>query len=282
MGNNFEAMKKKVGQKVFTTFENLVVQNEKLRDEQFQQSTLEHAAKLAEDKPFVTLAFRDNGILTGSHTEIISVFRPNLWAQDHAYSQGKLSQMNVFTAAERGIASGQFAYENYQGLRELLKRRGKSESDFMMSMMRSALIEAAYYSRIGGLRMDKEIERLIDIAIMKRYIKKESMFRTLMGRVGIDPEDVKDTEALVQIAEKLDLVSCLKEISETDPYFIRRSDILDEYRNAAKMDAENSVKLASLQSDAFTRELFSRILKRKHAEPWLVKAVMELFQDNAA
>ncbi len=279
MTKNFEGLKRSVGERVFTEFTQLITKNDKLSDAKFQMTAIKHAAELVEEKPFVTLAFRDNGIIKDSHTELIHVFRPNLWVQEFAHQEGSLDMMNVYTAAERGVASAKFAYESYPGLRELLRRRGKTEKDFSTSMMEAALIEAAYYSRIGGMEMDTDIAKKIDIAIMKRYVKKESSFRTIMTKLGIDHDDAL---ALSQIAEKIDLSGCLQEVSETDPYFTRRIDLLDEYRNFAKMDAENSVKIAALQSDAFTRELFSRVLKRKQAEPWLVKAVMGLFQDLAS
>ncbi|EMT54783.1 hypothetical protein I532_04225 [Brevibacillus borstelensis AK1] len=279
MTTNFDGLKRRVGKRVFSEFTQLVAKNDKLSDARFQATAIKHAAELAEEKPFVTLAFRDNGIIKDSHKELIYVFRPNLWAQDFAHEEGSLDKMNVYTAAERGVASAKFAYENYPGLRELLKRRGKSEKDFSTSMMEAALIEAAYYSRIGGMKMDADSARKIDIAIMKRYVKKESSFRTIMTKLGIDHDD---TLALSQIAETIDLSGCLQEVSEIDPYFTRRTDLIDEYRMFAKMDAEKSVKIAALQSDAFTRELFSRVLKRKQAEPWLVRAVMDLFRDLAS
>lgn len=274
----FDALKKEVGKSVLKTFEQLVAKNEKVRDEQFQKSMLQHAAKLAEEMPFVTQAFRNNGILTGTHNEIVFVFRPNLWAQDYAHDVGALEKMSVYTAAERGHAAAQHVLETSPGLREYLRKRSRSDQDFMKSMEQAALIEAAYYTRIGGEQLDIDVARRIDIALMRRYIKKESMFQTIMRRIGVDEND---PVALFQIAETIDLSGCLHDISKMDPYFVRRSALIEDYKAIAKMNAEESVKIAALKSEAFTRELLFRALKRKNAEPWLVKAVMDLFKDIA-
>lgn len=260
-----------IGQAVFADFERKADEKMEYFDRALQEGLFSTATALAVEMPFVTQPLRNSGFIQNSHTEIIHVFRPNLWAQDYAHSINKLDKMSLVTATERAYASADYSYRSSKGLRERLKRLGKTEDEFMNAMRLAALIEAVYYSRIGGLDMGAENNRKADIAIMKRYVNKNSMFERICKKVGVDKNDQL---ALLQLADTLDLTATLQEIKSNDPYFVRRSELIDMY---TKINAEESVKTAATKSEAFLRELFNRILRRKKAEPWLISAIDDVF-----
>lgn len=255
---NISAFKENVGKVVFEKFESAI--NRSHFTEENEQLRLEESASLVEEMPFVTMPLRDNGILTGSNVaHLIHVYQPNLWAQDYAYGNGSLQKMTVATAIERANASAEFKLDQSKHLRELIKKNGKNEWHFIDAMKKAALIESAFYTRISGKQIPKAIAKKIDIALMRRSLRNESMFKTILKHTGVDDTDAL---ALLQIANDIDLSGCLTEISKLDPYFARRSGQIEGFSD---INSEESAKLNTLKSEAFTSELIDRLYK-KHPE----------------
>lgn len=261
------ANKNLVGKDVFGKFEKTI--SSPLFTKEKEVERLKLAAELAENMPFVTMPLREYGILEGSqNTHILHLFQPNLWAQDYAHSIGELGKMTIATSIERANASAEYKIENSPGLSELLRRQGKTIYEFLQAMREAALIESAYYTRIGGIDMADELKRKIDTALMRRAVKNESMFKTIINHVGVDD---KDFSALFQFAEEMDLTECLQKISELDPYFNRRQSQITMF---SQIDSEESAKVhVTMRNEAFIDELVAKLYK-KH--PAAFKKISEL------
>src|SRR5690625_4442284 len=97
--------KKVIGEKVTNSFDKKITND--LFTEENYATRLKTAAEVAEEMPFVTLPFREFGILgrNEGNARILHTFQPNLWAQDFAHSVGKLGKMTVHTAGERAEAA---------------------------------------------------------------------------------------------------------------------------------------------------------------------------------
>jgi hypothetical protein len=251
--------KKKVGEEVYNSFEKKI--SRKTFDEATESMRLTQASELAKEMPLVTMPLRENGVIPkGRNTAYLHVYQPNLWAQDFAYTVDGLNKMTVATAVERANAATEYKLEKSKSINMMLRKVGKRPEDLLDGMQKAALIESAYVSRLSGEQMDETAARNIDIALMKRAIKNESMLTTITRHLGVDKND---PIAILQISRTLDLTGCLQEIVHTDPYI-----------------SEKSVKLASLKSDDFALELVTRLMKKKKADTWLIKAVEDALNGN--
>src|SRR5690625_3636957 len=153
MSISIEKRRKTVGKEVFTNFEKTVGENHFKKGKHVERIIA--AAEIAEEMPFVTMPLRENGILgTGErNTHLLHTFQPNLWAQDYAHEVGKLGIMTVSTAIERANASVAYTIENSPNITKTLKRVGRDAYDFYVSMREAAMIESAYYTRLGNGEM---------------------------------------------------------------------------------------------------------------------------------
>lgn len=156
--------RKEIGAKVFANFEKKVTED--LFSEKLYNKRIETAAAIAEEMPFVTMPFREHGILRKGerNTKILHIFRPNLWAQDYAYEVGKLDKMTVHTAVERGEASAGYVLETSPNLRKILKDTGNDIYTFFDANREAAMTESAYYTRLGGGKMSESARKKIDTA----------------------------------------------------------------------------------------------------------------------
>lgn len=263
-----------VGSKVFAKFE------EALSPELFTLSNKKDKTKQAADlvvaKPYVTMVFRDSGILGNNdhHNRLINLFKANLWAQDYAYTKNKLHTMTIETATERAYASALYCFKNSPSINRLLLEKSKTHFDFLDAAEGMALIEGAYYSRIGGDDMDVSDANKIDAALMFRTLETNTVFAQVAKGQGIDKTD---PIALWQFAQIFDLTGYLREISQTDPYYARRSLQIEAF---TEMNAERSIKLQKLKERDIVGDLVSRLMKQHKIDPWLVKAVDKAFKEE--
>jgi hypothetical protein len=245
-----------IGESVFNSFEKEISQDH-FKVKKFNER-IELAAELAEEKPLVTMTLRDHGILrTGEHNaRILHIYRPNLWAQDYAHSVGKLSDMTVNTAIERANASIDYVLRTSKSIRNILKDTGTTEYDLFIAMREGALIESAYYTRLGGAILSEKVRKKIDVAIMRRALRNESMFQTIVKHAEVEESD---GQAMLQFSEEMDLTEILTKLVKLDPYFNRRSTNIDAF---SEINSEESVKLQQTRSDKFAEELLSRMAKK--------------------
>jgi hypothetical protein len=262
-----KSFKVEIGKVVFEKFDRNL--SDSLFTKQKELERLSQAATLAEQMPMVMMPLREHGILKGNNTaHVLHLFQPNLWAQDYAHSVGQLGKMTVATSLERANASAEYKLETSDSLIELLRKQGKTAYDFLDSMREAALIESALYTRASGAEMDKSNARKIDTAFMRRAIRNDSMFRTILKHIGADE---KDGMALLQFAEEIDLAGCLQKLSKYDAYLARRDVQIDFF---TKINSEESIKYKTLSSNAFVDELIKRLYK-KH--PAAFKKIANLF-----
>lgn len=259
-----ENYKKAIGEKVLTGFER------KVTDDMFEQRVYEEkvevAANIAEEMPFVTMPFREHGILKKGerNTKILHVFQPNLWAQDFAHTVDKLNKMTVHTAVERGEASAGYVLDTSGSIRKILKDTGSSTYNFLDAYREATMIESAYYTRLGGGKMSEGARKKIDTALMRRAIQSESMFKTVLKHVGVDESD---GQALLQFSEEMDLTDILQEFVELDPYYNRRTKHIEKFN---EINSAHSVTLPHTKTSRFAEELLIR-LGRKY--PAMVQRV---------
>lgn len=260
----FEERKQVVGETVFGKFER-TVKNEHLKKETYKEKIM-IASEIVEEMPFVTMPLRESGILRKGerNTHLLHTFQPNLWAQDFAHTEGKLGKMTVTTAIERANASTEFVIENSPKLFAHLKKNGRNIYDFAAAMREAAMIESAYYTRLGGGDMPDVAKKRIDTALMRRTMRNESLFRTVLKHAGIDENDGL---ALLQFADEIDLTEVLQKFVEDDPYFARRNSQVTMYK---AINSEQSAKLAQVTMPPFVEEFIAR-LGRKY--PALVKKI---------
>lgn len=253
-----------IGEKVFAAFEKTVTAD--LFDTSKLAGQIEIAANLAEDMPFVTMPLRQHGILTAGerNTHLLHIFQPNLWAQDFAHTVGKLGTMTAGTAIERANASVDYVLAKSKNIQTVLKRTGTSEYSLYRAMEEAAMIESAYYTRLGGGDMTEVARKKIDVALMRRAIRDESMFQTILRHAGIEETD---GAALLQFADEIDLAEILQELVKLDPYFNRRT---SQVRSYIDINSTDSVALKHTKTSAFIEELLIRV-GRKH--PSLFKRI---------
>lgn len=269
---SFQKRKTTVGREVLRRFERKVSQNLRLRTEETRQRTLEMAADLAYNMPFVTMPLRENGVLYGSNTKLLHAYRPGLWVQDHAYERGELGRMDIFAARERSEAAAEYSLETSPAVSAHLKTNGVSPDRFLKAMVEAGLIESAYQARISGEEMSESVQKKVDVALVIRAIKSGTGLKQICRSQGVD---ISDPVALLQLADTLDLTGGLREILDYDPYFKRRAtNIAALASSRSTMNAEESVSLGATKIE---EALFLRTLSKRKTEPWLKKAVSSLF-----
>jgi len=253
-----------VGKTVYANFE------KKVTDGHFKKglhiTRITAAAEIAEEKPFVTMPLRDNGILLAGerNTHLLHTFQPNLWAQDYAHTIGKLGKMTVSTAIERANASVEYILETSKNIAHTLKRTGTKEYDFYVSMREAAMIESAYYTRLGNGEMPEQARKKIDVALMRRALRNDPMFKAILNHAGVEETDGL---ALLHFADEIDLTDILRELVKLDPYFNRRNRQVLMFED---INSTESVKINQTKTGAFIEELLVRV-GRKH--PALFKRI---------
>jgi hypothetical protein len=262
-----ETLKRRVGEEMVHRFEG------KLHDDLFSKENelkkLEESANLTMEMPFATAPFVHRGFMR-TRNEMASqlhVFQPNIWGQDFAHEIGSLSKMTIGSSYERGLSTAEMKIKS-PSVRSAIKRSGKLEYEYAETIIEMALIESGYISRLSGLRMPEEIARKYDVAIMKRSLKNEYVFRTVAESIDFD---LSDPVALLQINKTIDLTSYLQEIAEKDPYFNRRNPHICEHR---RINTEASAAWEkSLIGDDFLISLLQHLTKRKSVDPHLVSVL---------
>lgn len=251
--------KKKVGSKVFNSFEKKITSDHFKKE--LHTARIVAAAETAEEMPFVMMPLRDKGILRKGerNTHLLHAFQPNLWAQDYAYEIGRLGKMTVSTAIERAKASVEFILETSPSINKTLKRTGTTDFDFYLAMREAAMIESAYYTRLGGGEIPEQARKKIDIALMRRSLRNESMFKTILRHIGVAETD---SLALLQFSDEIDLTGILKELVKVDPYFNRRCGQVEMFN---EINSEESIKLNQIKSSRFAEELLARMAKKHPA-----------------
>lgn len=99
----------------------------------------------------------------------------------------------------------------------------------------------------------------IDVALMRRALRNESMFKTILRHAGVSETDGL---ALLQFADEIDLTEILQEIVRLDPYFNRR---IGQVELFSEINSEESIKLSHTKTDRFAEELLSRMAKKHPA-----------------
>lgn len=253
-----------VGGQVLKTFTKKV--NDSLFTERRFIEQIDLASKIAENAPFVTWTFREKGILRPheSNIRVISVFKPNLWAQDLAHHKGMLDKMTVHTAEQRAESSVEYVLRTHGTIRDVLRKSGKSIYDFEDAYRESALIEAAYYTILSGATLPIDIERRIKVAIMRRLMISQYDFRKITDEAGVKFSDVK---ALLQFAEEIEITEILKDMVKNDPYFNRRKNQIDLF---AEINSRESIEKPQKMTEKMAESLLT-ILTKKY--PSLAKRV---------
>jgi hypothetical protein len=263
-----------IGREVYREFESM------LTPELFSQSNKEDKIKQAADlvvaKPYVTTVFRDTGFLgeNDHHNRLINLFKDNLWLQDYAFTVGKLNNLTIETVEERAKASAIHSIKKYPGISALISEKNKNIWQFLDATKGMALIESAFYSRIGGDDMGESDANKIDAAIMYRALDSNTVFARVAKNQGINR---KDPVALWQFSKVFDLTDYLQEISRTDPYYVRRAPQLKTF---TKMNAAKSASLQKLKERDIVSDLVTRLMRKHKVDPWLIKAVDKAFKEE--
>lgn len=260
----------KVGREAFDLF-NQKITNESF-DERRKEKLLNVASDLVKETPFVLLPFKEVGLWTSNKdASLLTVFRPNLWLQDYAFEVNALSNVTISTTTERASAVFEYIKHRHSFIRDLLIRKGRNFKDFYTALENAALIESAYYTRIGGDDLDESNAKKIDIALMKRALKNEPVLDSIAKKQGVNKDD---PAAMIDLVKDLDLTACLQEISKKDPYFNRRQAQINTFN---KINSEESIKLPGINNDSFVLELLRRLLKKGKVDSWLIKEVEKHF-----
>jgi len=252
--------KNNVGESVLASFKEKL--GEKPLQSTFQRKIKTYArtmqaSNLIAENFQVTMPLVSRGIMErGRNTSILHIFQPNLWVQDFAYEKGDLGIMTIETAIERADASINYKLERSRSLWGHLKKRGKTDEDLRQAMREASLIESAYCMRLGGVDLNKENERKVDVGIALRTVRNNSLFQTVINQGGID---VNDLTAILQISEELDLTGIIKEVVKNDPYFQRRKTIINEQQT---INSTESVRVEYSKSEAFARQIFEKMAKK--------------------
>lgn len=251
-----QAHKEMVGSAVFTAFEKKI--SSSVFDAKHNEKRIVTAAELASEMPFVMLPLRSRGILKEGerNTHLLRSFQPNLWAQDFAHSAGRLATMTVESSIERADAAFDYVLATSDTVQGIIKGNMRKEDAFRQSMQEAAMIEAAYYERLGGTEMPEDVTKNIDVALMKRSAKTISLFGTTLKHAGVDEGD---TSAMFQFSQELDITGILQELVRIDPYFARRSKQIADFTT---INAERSISLEVAKTDKFMEQLLTRAAKR--------------------
>jgi|SRR5690625_303206 len=248
--------KETVGKEVFGNF------SKKVKDEHFKKA--EHtrriilAGDIAEEMPFVTMPLVENGFVDRGETftHLLNLYQPNLWAQDFAYSVGELGKMTVSTAIERANASVEYVLQNFKTVRDVMKKRGISEYDLFVAMRQAALIESAYYTRLGKGEMPENTRKKIDSALLRRTYRNMPLFKAIVDATGVNGLDGKE---LLDFSNDIELTDALQVFVENDPYYNRRSGIIKQF---GEMNAEESAALKQVDTVKFYDVMIARAIKR--------------------
>lgn len=269
----FEKYKERIANEMLDTFEKQL--NPQLFTAENELKRLEEAAELAEHYVFVTAPFIEEGLMShGRDATFLHVFQPNIWGQDEAFRRGKLHTMTVATAYERGIATASVKIIS-PSVRNRLTKVGEKEATFIDCVINAALIESAYYTRLGNFPMPKRIADKIDAAIMKRVLRNSPLFRDVADEIGLD---INDNVALHQANRAIGLTDSLQKACENDPYFVRREDHLSYFKS---INASDSIRWDKKKiGEDFALLLLSRIAERRNVDPWLIKALENALKKN--
>lgn len=252
----YEQMVKTVGGKVLTNFEKKVTKDS-FNERRFREQ-IDDASKIVEQMPYVTLAFRENGILSEKESPIrlLNTFQPNLWAQDIASEDGKLGLMSIHTTKERAESSAEYVLRNYKTIHEILRDKGKTIYDFIDSYRYITMIEGAYYTLLSGAEIDESSARRVKSALMKRLIKSDINFRDITRITGVD---FKDNLGLSQFADEIELTDLLKEVTANDPYFARREGIIGQFKT---INSRESFRKPERMTDKMAISIIETLMKK--------------------
>lgn len=254
--NRYQVVKAAVGVEVFRKFEDTI--ESPSFDAKANVKRIEEASKLVVDMPYVTLPFRDKGIIAPkeSNAGYLHIFQPNIWVQDFAHSIGKLDTMTIESSVERADAVIEHKLENSKQIQSMIKSQKFDETAIRKAMQEAAMIESILYERLGGTKMPDSINDRIDIACMKRLAKDSHIITEAVSAAGVS---VKDALGLLQIAKEFDIVGILQQMVETDPYFKRRSAQLAEFK---EINSGRSLGLEVVKTKAFASRILESIAKR--------------------
>lgn len=245
-----------VGKQVLETFNNKI--DDSLFTEMRFNEQISTASKIAENAPFVTWTFREKGILKPSESNIgiIGAFKPNLMAQDMAYETGVLDKMTIHTAQERADSSIEYVMRNHPSISKVLAKSGKTMYDFADAYRESSLIEAAYYTILSGAKLSKSVEERIKTAMMRRLMISQYDFKKITDEAGVT---IKDSKALTQFANEIELVDIIKSVVENDPYFNRRKGQINEFKT---INSRKSIEEPQKMSEKMADGLLSILIKK--------------------
>lgn len=261
--------RKEVGGKVFHNFKKSISEDLFKKGAHVEKIML--AADIAEEMPFVTLPLYENGLLRVGerNTHMLHTFQPNLWAQDYAHEQGELAKMTVGTAIERANAGANHVLETSPSVRRVIKKTGTSEYDFYVAMRQAALIESAYYTRLGKGEMPERARKKIDSALLRRTYRNIPFFKTIIDAVGVNGLEGKE---LVDFSDDIELTEVLQLFVEKDPYYNRRNKQIREF---ARINSEESAELKGIKTEDFFEEMIVRAIRRFPAMATKIKEVMD-------
>jgi len=256
MNKAYQVRKKKVGEEVFDNFSKKVTNDHFKKGEHIQKIVL--AGDLAEEMPFVTMPLVENGFIRKgeSFTHLLNIYQPNLWAQDFAHDVGELGKMTVSTAIERANASVEYILRNLNKVHEVMKKKGLREYDLYLAMRQAALIESAYYTRLGDGKMPESTRKKIDSALLRRTYRNMPLFKAVIDAVGVNGMDGKE---LLDFSDDIELTDALQVFVKNDPYYNRRSGIIKQF---GEMNAEASASLRQINTAKFFDEMIVRAIKR--------------------
>lgn len=261
--------KKRIGGEVFDSF------NRKINESHFRKGIyvekIIQAADIAEEMPFVTMPLRDNGILRPGerNTHLLHIYQPNLWSQDFAFSVGELGKMTVNTAIERANATVDHVLKTSKNIREVFKKTGTREYDLFLAMRQAAMIESAYYTRLGRGEIPENARKKIDSALLKRTYKNTPLFKSVIDSVGINGLDGKE---LLDFSDDIQLAEVLQLFVEKDPYYNRR---INQINRFGEMNAEKSASLKQINTESFFEAMITRAVKRFPAMAGRIKRVID-------
>lgn len=252
----YEQAVKTVGGKVLESFEGKITKdsfNERKFDEQVDLSS-----KIVEQMPYVTLAFREFGILgrNESNIRILNTFQPNLWAQDVASMNGKLGLMSIHTTQERAESTVEYVLRNYKAIHGILRKKGKTQYDLADTFRYVTMIESSFYTLLSGMNISREAERRIKTALMKRLIKEDSNFRDI---ALLSDVDLNDGIGLSQFADEIELPDLMKEVTADDPYFARREGIIGQFKT---INSRESFRKPERMTDKMAISIIETLMKK--------------------
>jgi hypothetical protein len=259
--------KRTVGKKVFEgTINKLQYQR---RDDEMIRVVQRKSAELVAQSPYVSRSFFEEGLVKDNKLAyILHLFKGNIHAQDYAYEIGELHKLDMLSSTARAESTLDYELRNNK-LAKYLKDIGKTPYDAIIAYEKATLRESGMIYRLGGIKMEDESERLLDIGLTKRVIGKNYLAGKIIKGLGVSEDDPK---ALYQVNETIHITGTLQDRLRNDAYIARRKDFIELLkRKRVQINSESSSKWETISDKDLVKSFMMTIAEK---QPHLMKEVI--------